>query len=114
MKLAVVLHSTQFAAGAVFQCAITYRNFSKYSNMFTVSVQADNLRVMLKHAREGVNGCVLFILLLCNVSIWFVKIYLLFGQQHTATNTIVVTFVSTASSLTIFVLMAALFAPQAC
>jgi len=82
--------------------------------MFTVSVQADNLRVMLKHAREGVNGCVLFILLLCNVSIWFVKIYLLFGQQHTATNTIVVTFVSTASSLTIFVLMAALFAPQAC
>jgi hypothetical protein len=69
MKLAVFLHSTLRAAGVASQCEITYINFSKYSHMFTVSVHADNLTVMLKHAREGVNGCVVCILLLCNVSI---------------------------------------------
>lgn len=71
---------------------------------------------MLKHAREGVNGCVVHNLL-CNVSIWFFKIYLLFvtsGQQHTTTNIVVITYMSTANSLTILVLMAALFAPHAC
>jgi len=72
---------------------------------------------MLKHAREGVNGSVVCSFLLCNVSIWFFKIYLLFvtsGQRHTTTITAVVTYTSTANSLTIIVLMAALFAPHAC
>lgn len=113
------LFSTAHCAAAcvAFQCAVTYINFSKCSNMFTVSVHADNLTIMLKHAREGVNGCVVCILLLCNVSILFFKIYLLFvtsGQQHTTTNTVAVTFMSTASSLTIAVLMAALFSPHVC
>lgn len=85
--------------------------------MFTVSVHAVNLTVMLNHAREGVNGCVVCSLLLCNVSIWFFKMNLLFvtsGQQHTTTNTVVVTYMSTACSLTMIVLMAALFVPHAC
>jgi hypothetical protein len=66
---------------------------------------------------RGVNSCVVYSLLLCNVSIWFFKIYLLFvtsGPQHTTTNTVVVTYMSTANSLTILVLTAVLFAPHAC
>ena len=53
MKTAVVLHSTLCVGGVAFQRAITYVNFRIYSNMFRVSVHADNLTVMLKHAREG-------------------------------------------------------------